>query len=107
MKTGDSFGRAMAAFALLAVAASTAAVAQPTKSYKDPVTGVDCVQDVGDERTSDGRYVIYKYRNSCGLTFSIWWESRSGKKWSTGISPYGQSSHTIPAEHSDGQWWVD
>jgi hypothetical protein len=94
--------------ALLVVAASSTAAAQPTKSFKDPITGQDCVKVTSSENSSSGNFVYVKYHNSCGVTFGIWWESKTAAKHSTGIGPYGDSQHTVPAKDFDGfEWWVD
>jgi hypothetical protein len=104
MKKAYIAARFVAGAACLCVAA--AAPAQPTKSYKDPNTGADCVQNTSTEDQGNG-YVYINFRNSCGLTFSIWYETRSGKKSSNGIGPYGNSHLTVRAEEMGGDWWVE
>ena len=95
-----------AALLIAAVAMPVAAGAQPTKSYKNPDTGEDCVTEIGSEQSS-ANYIQIKYKNSCNLTFSIWYETRAGKKSSNGIGPYGTSHMTIRVDEMGGDWWFD
>lgn len=93
--------------------AATAVGAQPTKSYKNPETGEDCVTNQETTESSTGYYVTVFFRNSCDISFRIWGELKD-KKYSTVISARkgnadGTAHHTvIPANAiGDFRWWVE
>jgi hypothetical protein len=107
MRKANRFAMAATALGLVVATGPITASAQPTKTYKNPDTGEDCVKETGSEQSSDN-YVQINFRNSCNYTFSIYWKSPTASLHSTGISPYGTSHHTVRNDQLPGlEWWFE
>jgi len=83
---------------LMAAQVFAVAVAAPGKTYKDPLTGRDCVTNTGIKRSGD-KYIEIHFKNTCDSTFSVKIRPGDGSvTQGTGISPYGTSYITCKAE---------
>ena len=115
MSIRSSAGKIASTLVLIGVAAApsllvplSTAVAEVSTTYKDPETGLDCVNDVSTEQVY-GDSVRIRYHNSCGRSFMIHFapNSRSEAKYATGISAYGDATLTPNKSEMPGSWWFD
>ena len=95
--------RAVVLASIFSLASGTALNAQPTKSYKDPDTGQDCVKETGVERSSST--VQIHYRNTCGWRFSIEYRAVNGRTGGTGIDARSDAILYVKAEDFEGLQW--
>ena len=81
--------------------AASSALAAPSKTYINPVTGRKCVEQVEGPQDAAPTWGKFYFKNSCAGTFIVQADLSNGKIRTNGVGP-GETVH-ISCEHSKGE----
>lgn len=69
------------------------ASSQPSRSFKNEVTGQDCIQEVDGPQDAMPRYGKYYFKNTCGGSFVVTLVLANGKRTGSGGVGPGKTIH--------------